>query len=164
MPAGVNIILKICFMVISVCSSICMFRLLKALPCATENHRQNLKKFARYGAISPLTDIALIVLTALTISPGEYGTGVELLLGLLVFISYLPIVIVNAVKLKKRFALYKRDRLALYDEEQTSHEAIRLQNSLILIYYSIPFKCILFMLIPVSLEPYYVGWLEKMIL
>ena len=143
-------------MAISVCSSVFMFRLLKTLPRAAEAQRRNLNRVGLYGAIGPVTDIVLIILTALTISPGDYGTGVELLSGLVVLLSYLPIVLINVIKLKKRFALS--------DGDWTERDTYLMKCGISVIYHSIPYKCILFMLIPISLEPYYIGLLEKMIL
>ena len=152
-----NVVLKICFMIISIYGSMLMFRLLKRFSYdKTKNFKKNLNKFSWYCGISLLTDIVLTVLTALTIVPGTYGTGIELIAAVLCLLIYLPICIICVSPLKKKFLSC--------NEHWTAREKYLIKNSANTIFYGIPFKCILFSVIFISLEKYYVDLLEKFLL
>lgn len=145
-----NVSLKILFMVISNFASITMFKILNRLPSEEKDVKWNVNTLALSSAISVTTDIILLVITLFTISPGDYGTGIELLSVFIIFIIYFPACIINVQRLKKK--------MRMYDAFRKEEGAVKY-----IIYSGIFFKCVLFFFLPISLEQYYRGFLERLL-
>ena len=95
--------LKSLFLAVSIFWGIFGIVMINKLPMKKYSLEENYRKISLYTSIGCAYDIIMFVVVAfILIPPGEYGTGIEIFITMVVILFYAPACIIASFRLKKR--------------------------------------------------------------
>ena len=136
-------IFKSFFLIISIFLGIFGIVMINRLPMEKYSLEENYRKISRYTSIGCAYDIIMFVVVAfIIIPPGEYGTGIEIFITMVVILFYAPPCFIASFRLKKRMKQLHASQHNVSWENKLNYNFLGRINSL---RYSIFFKALFFL-------------------
>ena len=92
----------IVFTIISLFTAVFSIIKINNLPNRKFSIKGNYGRIAIYSSIGAVLDLLMAVITIIFCGVGDFGTGIEFMMALIVMIVYTPICLISSHKLKRR--------------------------------------------------------------